>query len=283
MTLSSHLVSTSAKAVLSEDGRVGRSYTVDLRAESTTNLSDYDVGTQLGYILGDPHPHDVKALLSDYEITRLPTREPSCMWDVKLQYSTFAPPAESNSLDPELARVKRNWQTSEQTLYIVRDRNLSPILNGAGQPFDGGIAVTMEMPTLVYERNELNFSGATMTLYANSLNSDFYSGAEPGTLKMKVSATETFETDFIYWKVRYEMAYFPLGWQPQPMNAGLYQRTGAGLRHCVDRDKMPVTSPVPLTSDGVQIPIEDLPDGVNFITVPWYRTMPFSSLGLSQV
>lgn len=281
--LSNERLSTKAKSTISSDGRIVRMYDVKLLVKADVDYSDYEIGTMLGYLLGTPHPHDPKAMLSDYDITRRPTRAPHCAWDVGLSYSTDAPPLESNSVDPELARIKRNWQTTEQTLYIVRDRNGDPILNAAGDPFDGGIPITMELPTLVYERNELNFNGALMTLYANSLNSDVYSGAEPGTLKLKISAQETFESDFIYWKVRYEMAYFFLGWQPKPMNAGLYQVTGGFHRRCVDRDNRPVMSPVPLTESGEQVPTGSLPNGVNFITVPWFNSLSYSSLGLPQV
>ncbi len=285
-------VSESAKFSLDNQGKVVRTYSHKRLVTSPDQGFDWDLAKALGYVAGQPHSSDTFAILRDLEIDRRPTRANPAgtpggaenIWDLVLNYSTEATSSFNQSEDPTQARVKRSWQTTEQTLHIIRDRHNDPIVNAAGQPFDGGIPVTVELPTLVYERNESGFSGALATYYANSLNSDTYSGADPGTLKLKISATENNEGTFHWWAVKYEMAYYFLGWQPKPLNAGLMCLDGSGgLEDCIDTRLKPVSHPVPLNTDGTQTEITDLPGGANFITVDYFNTTPFGALGLDPV
>jgi len=278
-------VSESSKFNIDSAGKVIRAYTRKYITSSIDEGSNWDLAQGLNYSPGDPHPSDPEALLIDIGIDRRMTKAgtneltgPWNWWDVSLDYSTDAPQQENNSTDPSLARVLRGWTTSEQTLYAIRDRLGNVIVNAANQPFDGGVPVTIEMPTLKFVRNELippNIAGL-----ANKLNSDTYAGAAPETLKLKVSSEETFGGGWQYWATTYEMTYYALGWQPQPVNAGLMQLKGGALVPCLDRDKNKVTSPVPLDVNGLQVPIASLPGGANFIQIDIYPTMAFSSLGL---
>ena len=278
--------SSKAKATLSNDGRIGREYNIQRLVIADTEYSDYQLGTLLqnnyGYVLGSHHDEDSRALLANFEVDRLPTIAPNCSWTVNLVYSTFAPPTNNNSDDPLQARVKRSWQTSEHTMYVYKDRLGNMIVNKANQPFDGGIPVTVELPTLVYERNEASFNGAWATAWSNSINQFTYSGAAPKTLKLKISAQETYEGDYHYWPVRYEMSYLPIGWQPLPLNAGLLQIKSSKLVPCLDKQLQPVTAPVPLDSAGKQIALASLPSGASFIEVDWFPQQSFQALGLSE-
>lgn len=268
-----------SKYSITSEGKVVRAYTHTRRVKTDVDYDTAEVSRLLGYTVGQPFSSDSASLLLGMDIDRKVTKS-RWYYDVTLSYTTECPAPENDSEDPTQQRVKREWQTSEQTLYIVKDRDGNLIVNKAKQPFDGGIPVTVELPTLVYERNESSFNGSTATLYANSLNRYAFSGADKETLKLKISAVENFQGKYIFWAVKYEMAYFPLGWQPQPINAGLMQLVSSKLVPCWDRNRQPVTSPVPLDKNGLQIPPEDLPGAANFIKVNHFPLIDFSSLGL---
>lgn len=275
-----------AKFAMTNEGKVIRTYSSPARVKSTDDLDLFQLGIALGYLPGQPHPTDPEATLRDMSLERTETIAPCVWYTYTLNYSTEAPaPAatgETPTADPTKQRVKRRWTTSEQTLYEIRDINGDLILNAAQQPFDGGVPISIALPTLTYVRNESTFDGSVMVQYANALNKYAFSGAEPETLRLKISADEMFEGNYQYWAVHYEMAYNPKGWQPQPCNAGLYQRVDGELVKCMDRDLQPVSSPVPLDEDGVQIPLSGLPDDVNYVKVDLYPLIDFSDLGLEE-
>lgn len=270
----------SAKFSIDSQGKIVRTYTHKRRVESLQEGFCWDVAQALAYSPGQAHSSDTRAKLLGMSIDSTETLAPCKAWDLTLDYTTDCPSTFNNSEDPLQARPKRSWQTTEQTLYTIRDRNGDLIANKAGQPFDGGIPVSIELPTLVVERNEADFDGAMMAVWANSLNQDYYSGAEPETLKMKISATEHFEGDYYYWAVRYELVYFPLGWQPQPCNAGLYQLIDNKLVRCKDKDLQDVQAPVPLDNAGKQIKVDQLPGAANYIKVDYFNRKYYASLAL---
>ena len=273
-------ISESSKFSINSQGKVVRTYTHKRLIQSPDEGFNWDLAAALHYSPGQPHSSDPRAKLWEMDLDRHKTREPCNAWDLTLTFSTECPAAYNNSEDPTQQRVKRAWSTTEHTLYAVKDRNNKLICNLAGQPFDGGVPVAIELPTLVCERNESDFDGGAMAAMANSLNSDSYSGADPETLKLKISATEHNESDFHYWAVRYEMVYFLLGWQPQPANAGLYQLVNNKLTRCKDKDQQDVTAPVPLDLSGKQIPVASLPAAANFIHVDFFPLMAYASLNL---
>ena len=282
------LMGETSKFSIDNTAKIVRTYQQKRLVTSPNAGYNWEVAQALNYSPGEQHPSDTAATLRDMDIERQFTREvdgtvtPSVAWDLTLNYSTETTTQYEASEDPTMARPIRSWSTTSQSLYAIKDRDGDLIVNAANQPFDGGIPVTLEMPTLVIERNEYGFNGALATQYANALNSDTFSGAAPETLRLKITAQEKNQGQYNYWTVRYEMAYYWLGWQPLPVNAGLKQLKSGVLVDCLDANKNPVSSPVPLDTAGLQVPIGSLPSGANFIKVLYYRTMPFGSLGLPE-
>ena len=276
--LSNDLLEEDGGATVNNQGKIVRTYNQKRLVESTFGNSK-QCGDALNYTLGQAFSNDANALLTGIKITRKFTKD-RYFWDIAIDFSTEGTPTFENSVDPTKQRVKRHWGTTEQTIYITRDRGGTLIVNAANQPFDGGIPVTMELPTLTYEYNQPNFNGAQAAEWSNSLNQYSFSGAPPKTLKMKVTAEETFEGIYAFWKTRVDMAYFPLTWVPRPINAGLYQLISGKLVRCKDRDRLDATSPMPLALDGTQIPQASLPDAANTIDVDWFTLMDYSTTGL---
>jgi hypothetical protein len=280
--LSNGWVSEKATFTTNNQGKIIRNYNHKRLITTDQLMNSVDLFNAAGYVLGQTFSNDQWAVLTSWSPS-ITVEDGKYKWDLDLEYSTEGTPSYQNSIDPTKQRIVRTWQTQEQTLYIVRDRNFNLIVNSANQPYDGGIPVSIELPTLTYEFNQFNFSGSTATSYSNSLNSDHFSGAAPETLRLKISAKETFEGQYQFWATRYEMAYFPLGWQPQPVNAGLYQLISGKLTRCKDRDQQDATSPMPLDENGLQIPIADLPDAAYVNKIEFFNTGPFGSLGMPSL
>lgn len=277
--LSNGWKSEKATFTTNNQGKIVRNYSHKRLIVTDTLMNSVDLFNAAGYVLGQRFSNDQWAVLTSWSPT-ITVEDGKYKWDLDLEYSTEGTPSYANSIDPTRSRIIRTWQTQEQTLYIVRDRNFNLIVNAANQPYDGGIPVSIELPTLTYDFNQFNFSGVTATGISNSLNSDTFSGAGPETLRLKITAKETYEGQYQYWVMRYEMAYFPLGWQPQPVNAGLYQLVSGQLTRCKDRDQQDATSPMPLDANGLQIPIANLPDAAFVNKIEYFNTTAFGSLGM---
>ena len=277
--VSNQWVSEKASFSTNNQGKIVRNYNHKRLVVTDSLMNSVELWNQLGYTLGQTYSNDDWAVLTNWDAS-IDVSSGKFKWDIDLQFSTEGTPTFENSIDPTKQRIVRTWQTVEQTMYIVRDREKAMIVNTANQPYDGGIPVTIELPTLTYEFNQFNFSGSTGTQYANSLNSDTFSGAEPETLKLKIGAKETYEGQYRFWAMRYEMSYFPFGWQPQPINAGLYQLVSGKLTRCKDRDNQDATSPMPLDHNGKQIAIASLPDAAFVNKIDFYPTMPYGNLGM---
>ena len=274
-------VGEKATFTTNNQGKIIRNYSHKRQIVTDTLMNSVDLFNAAGYVMGQQFSNDSWAVLTSWSPT-ITVEDGRYKWDLDLEYSTEGTPTYANSINPTAQRVVRTWQTQEQTIYVVRDRHFNLIVNTANQPYDGGIPVSIEMPTLTYEFNQFNFDGGAAAGLSNALNSDTFSGAGPETLRLKIAAKETFEGQYHYWAIRYEMAYFPFGWQPQPVNAGLYQLVSGKLTRCKDRDQQDATSPMPLDNNGLQIPIASLPAAAFVNKVEFFNTTPFGSLGMPQ-
>jgi hypothetical protein len=124
---------------------------------------------------------------------------------------------------------------------------------------------------------------------ANSgkVNSVTYLGGEPGTVQVDISAAETYEGSFHFWKETFTFNYKPTGWQPRPLQAGFYHLVageptriknsdvgdGGDDEHCPE--------PQPLDDDGLIVPKAARPDGCKFKTdITYFKEMDFSTFSL---
>jgi hypothetical protein len=289
MAFDPKLISDESEPTLQQDGRIVRTHRRMYRCTHDFVVSNLQVLALLGVAQGDTHPDDPLATLVSAPVKRkdvIATGGARPMWEVTLNYSTDAPAIVSqNSDDPTQLRVKRWWSTTEEQRYIIKDRNGLLIVNTAKVPPAGGIPVNIELPVLVYERNEADFSGATATLWSGSINISAFSGAAPKTLKLKVTGEEQYEAKSHFWRVRYEMVYDENGWNPRWVNAGTHEwdPINQKLIPCLDELLQPVTEPVPLDSMGQQIDPSLLPDAAIINEVDYRRLREFQLLGLSEV
>jgi len=264
-------------------GKITRTHnrTYLAKSNSISFVSSYEVAVALGLNAGDPHPADSYALVRKINPVRKMTRTPYQAWDVDVEWSTETD-EEQLSADPMDRRVIRSESTSDQTRYITKDRNGKMIQDTAGSPFDGGIPVNVKLASMVFTRNELHdaeyYVGKANTL-SGYLNSTPFAGAAAETLLLDVQATETFEGNYHYWVVTYTMTHDPAGWQPSPLNAGMFKLV-SGKRVRITENGAPSNEPTPLDAAGAVVPVANRPDSCIFVEVDYYDTMDFSLLGL---
>ena len=291
MTFKSGLIEDKSDYTITSDGKIVKVYDRVYNCSSNTLLTLDQVYLNLGILLGSPYPDYAYATCRKASPTRLFHKAPFYDWRVDCQWSTDTTVAAENPTDRP---VKRKVQSNETQRYIFRDSDGQIILNAAGDPPDGGIPVNHHMPTVSWQRNEAadTFDIGYFNLLSGKLNSVTFGGWSPETLLLIASAEETWEGKYHFWACNYLMIGNDQGWQPQFLNAGLFQLIGPGSTmagklkvRIYESDHTPAEDPRclygPGSNIGRQIPLASLPGAGNFIKVKYSGLMDFSSLNLS--
>lgn len=297
MTSSLGLMDFKGTSAVQDDGRLINEYTRTylFRTDSATLLTESQVTAAIGIAIGSPNDGDIKALCWKAEVGIGPvmTRPPYMAYLATYHWSTAKTAAEDpTSTDPLDRRVVWSIRPNIQSRYVIRDRNKELITNKAGEPFSSGVPVDHRLGTVVARKNvdAADFDKASVMADSGKLNSVPFLGGEPGTVQVDIEAEERYEGAYHFWSVTYVFSYDPDGWQPQAVNAGFSQRAEVGsdrLYTIVNADigdrnnpDERVLEPQPLDADGLLLPIEDRPEGGNFITVDWFDKMNFHDFNL---
>lgn len=294
MAFSKQLEKDSLKITVSSDGKLIKVYSREYHCKNETELTLDQVGDEVGILPGAPHPDWEAARANDISIDRNMTREPYCSWKAKYNYSTEGVvPADSGSTAPEDRRVNRSIGTTQQQRFITSDKNGVLITDAAGSPYDGGVPVTDYMGTFQWERDEphTGFNMAQSQALSGKLNSATYMGHPPRTLLLEVVSREKWEGGYHFWTTTYTMTYNKGGWQPRPLNAGLYQRVAGKRVRITEEDsegkRVPTQEPQPLWPStnisppaGSVIALASRPAACNFLDIEHHDEFDFADLGL---
>lgn len=290
MAFTAKPIAEEADYEITSDGRLVKTYDEMWLCEDNVYHTLDDVIVKLNILPGATYAGYNGAFCRKLKPVRLFHLAPAFAWHVGVNYSSDTPKFAENPMDRP---VKRKIFSNETQRVIFRDANGDIILNAAGDPPDGGLPVNHHMPTVGWQRNEddFGFSMFQFAQYSGKLNADTFGGCDPGTLLLIATADETFEANFHFWQCGYTMIFNDQGWQPQFVNAGVYQivyATGGTRTHKLirDDDNQPITDPQPLyeigsPQEGSQVPIFARPNACNFIKVNYSGTMSFDSLSLS--
>ena len=190
----------------------------------------------------------------------------------------------SNPTSPLYAPPRLAWDDIEVEEEIDEDFDGNPIVNTAGQRVRG-IKSLFSDQTLTVTRNFLVFNTYLQAIYRRSVNSDFFLGWPPGTVKlMKLSAQNVVDVNFGYWQVtgvfqfRYPYRTTPdKAWYARHVSLGLKQRDSNGnLIPVVDDNKDPTSTPQYLNESGVQTTSAN----AYWIETKLYGSLPYNLLGL---
>ncbi len=276
-------VSETLAMSVSSEGKLVKKYNSRFLVGTDMDLTRDQVGAMIGILPGAPHWEWPWATCRDIKIDRMMSRLPCSWWHADYEHSTDAPvPADNSDTAPDLRRVLRTTGTSQQGRNTLFDRLDVLITDAAGSPFDGGVPVTAYLPTITWKRDEphTSLSQAYTALYSGHLNSLTFMSCDPETLLLEVTSEEKWEGDYHFWTHTYTMTYDPLGWQPKPLNAGLYEKYASGRRRIKESDGTETQEPQPLTPGGKVIPEAARPAACNFVDVDYYPTFAFGTLGL---
>ena len=303
------LIDASGTSEVQTDGRCVSKYTRKylVLTDAPGFVSEADVAAAVGITRGSPLAADTNAICYSAAVDMGPTmtRPPYQARHATYQFSTDAPLPDSDDDDPTTRRVLWSIAPTIQSTYVIQDRHGDLIVNAAGQPFDGGIPVDIRMGTVTATRNidAAGYNKSTVMANSGKLNSVTYLGGAPGTVQVDISATETYEGAFHFWKETYTFSYNPKGWQPKPANAGFFQLddddnpvriTNGDLGDTAGTDALaadPVQEPEPLYDaaseaadpahkKGTVVPYSDRPNGCTFVEVDYFASMDFSTFGL---
>lgn len=211
-------------------------------------------------------------------------------WMVTDSYKTLDREEQKTLVHPLSRPYEISWNYEHFQEVVEKDVNGGAILNTAGEYFDPPIERDASRPVLTITRNEAAFPTSLALSYANAINSDYFSGAAAGTVKVfNISGSRVIEEfdgdEVIYWKMTYEFHYRADGWQRKVLSQGRSQLVP-------DDDDVPklekityensgdqIVDPVPLDEEGARIDPEDLPDDAYFIPFDIYTSLPFSAFG----
>lgn len=281
-------------SVVQQNGRLVNKYqrTYWVGTDSATVPAESDVLAALGIDPGSPYENDLNATCRGItSLTQLPTRTPHIAFHATVEWSTDAPTPNEIDTDPSTMRVVWGTRPRIEPRHITEDRNGDPILNSAGSPYDGGIAVNARLGTAIAKRTiaYADYDSEAALADSGKLNSLTYLGAAPGTLQVDIETQERWQGAYHFVDEVYTFYYDPEGHQPRPLDAGFFQLDADGnpvpitvgdLSDPPTTNSTKVPEPEPLKSDGTVVPRSDRPAACHYLDVPYFSEKDFNDFGL---
>jgi hypothetical protein len=220
--------------------------------------SQTDISNAPGVAFLAPHPEAYYCLAMNVSVSNYN----SSRWHYEVTWDYELP--KQQNVDPSpLARADIwKWSTGGlqvPALYYYDGTTLKVLQNSAGDFFEGA---TVDISTLQasISGNRPTFDYAMATTVTNTVNSDTYLGAPPGSWKCSgisgqpaVEVVNEIETR--YWQIEVTLEYRPDKWNLQLPNVGWNYLEGSTKKrvYVIDADsgdKVPSSNPQPLTSGG---------------------------------
>lgn len=212
-------------------------------------------------------------------------------WDVVAKYQAEGDGSENPLLKPAVL----SFDTEQYDAPFERDLDGNACLNSAGMPFDPPLVREDNHWIIRIEKNLPWFDASFADSVQNSVNSDDFLGASPGTLRLKKISAAQKESETIgsYFAAVAELQFRRIEYpghephQSYPLDQGRYF---IGARDIIHRGQVvmapildnqsppqPVHDPVPL--DGTGQPLARGATPV-YLFFRQYPSFPFNSLGI---
>lgn len=299
MSWSLGLLDAKGKSSVQQDGRCVSQYT---RTYLLIGVGEFVFATEsavasiVGIARGAPLSDDPNAICYDLDVSiPQPTRIGAGVQvrHVTYLFSTDATLPQQDDDDPTTRRTLWKGGPTIVTTYLTEDKNGKPILDSAGQPFDGGVPCDVRLATFTASRNidAAGYDQFGVPLLSGRVNANAYLGFPAGTLQVDITNEEFQQGAFHFWAETYTFNYNPLGWQPRPLNAGFYCRDeidGPARRiknsdvgdTDADTQDQECPEPQPLDADGLIVPVANRPDDCLFVDVEKFETYDFALFNL---
>jgi hypothetical protein len=204
------------------------------------------------------------------ELTPEPTDSPY-LWKVTARYSNVLTRPDQQQTPPEQRPVQVSFHTTRIATPLVVDADGKKVLNSAGDVYDPPLEFDEKVLVIRIVRNQIRYDAVFANEFQDSLNTRRFYGFKRGSVRcVEISADYEFESGIYFWKVTYQ---FEARRERIPPNAVLVNdekvnkrrseawtrwvldrgfRTGDG-KPCVDRFKVPLTTPGLLDGGGAQL------------------------------
>jgi hypothetical protein len=249
------LATVSATQKFGEAPKFQRKWVVEVDNPTTTQT---EILAGAGVAFLDPHPEAaycraMNASVGNYNGSR---------WHYEITWDYELPKQENPDKNPLARPDIWKWTTgglSVPALYYYDGSTLKTLVNSANDFFEGA---TTDISTLQasISGNRATFDYGLATAITNSVNSDTFLGAQPGTWKCSgISGQPQVEVvndeELRFWSVEVTLEYRPDKWNLQLPNVGWnYLESGQRQRvYVLDPDtgeRVPASNPQPLTSGG---------------------------------
>jgi hypothetical protein len=249
------LATVSATQKFGEAPKFQRKWVVEVDTPTTTQT---EILAGAGVAFLDAHPEAaycraMNASVGNYNGSR---------WHYEITWDYELPKQENPDKNPLARPDIWKWTTgglSVPALYYYDGSTLKTLVNSANDFFEGA---TTDISTLQasISGNRATFDYGLATAITNSVNSDTFLGAQPGTWKCSgISGQPQVEVvndeELRFWSVEVTLEYRPDKWNLQLPNVGWnYLESGQRQRvYVLDPDtgeRVPASNPQPLTSGG---------------------------------
>lgn len=192
--------------------------------------------------------------------------------------------------NPLNAPPDRRWSYVERSQEIDVDLDGKPIVNTAGEAFQG-LTETVYDPLYTVSRNEKVAGAAISLIYNDAVNADPFLGAPPGTAWMRVEAEEVYTKYLVYCRMTYSVQFRVnerdhAGWKLRILNQGYNARPSIGAEPVPVFDRTtnaPMTTPSFLDENGMYIKPSALKAGKKAVWLMFRRkrAVPFGPLHLA--
>lgn len=212
-------------------------------------------------------------------------------WDVECSFATLARDEEEQNPNPTLRPpevsfgVEIERYSPSPGVPVQAVPNADAIMfddffgNSAGMPFEPQPEIDRGIPYLTIVVNRLTVDPQQIFTYSNSVNSDFFMGAEPRTLKMDgANVSRQYENGLKFWSIEWRMKYRFETWDLQLLDIGPYYLSGSNRIPFLDDHK---NSRMGLL-DGAGAALGANADAV-FRRWEVYRKLPFGALGIERI
>jgi hypothetical protein len=263
----------------------GKSYTVDVRAESDTPVGPETVISAAGFSVGDTYrwplvgaPLETHDRLYIQSIDVQPDGEDSRRWKLSVQYGVTDPGQQGHDpdegYDPFAVPPTFRAYSEDEDFFPLTDINAQPLVNSAG---DFMSDISVKIPVLTFEIGVVvpAFDWAAIKACKNHINVAPWEGFDAGVVYLAdVNPSRVWDerAGFFVWQVVYvfqvkdpivveysaqDVQVIP-GWSLCVLDAGLRQKVG-GKKVPILSEGVPTSEPLPLKADGTAVgPTDDL-------------------------
>ncbi len=238
---------------------------------------------------GRAHPQDAALICDNVDIDEVDGIRTQFI--ATGNYTSETPQEDPGQVDNPLAEpADVEFGVSYRSMARSHDINGNAIVNSLGDPIDG-VECELADGSIVITRNEPEFQRNVYGDFVNSINSGFWEGFSPRTVRcMAITGQRRFFTNMgtnqEYWVVRYEFnSRLPVSilqtngtpavasqWDALVMNTSFFNGAGVRFTDAGGKDR-PYETPIDGAGNEVATP--------RFIAYPLYLEMDFNDLGLN--